>query len=60
MLRYWLGKVVCVIFLHSDVAHGDVALHDMIADEVVFRVYVFEPGVKCLVLCNLDASSVVH
>ena len=60
VLGYRLGEVVRIIVLGLNISHGNISLHDVVADKVVFRVDMLEPGVKCLIFCDLDASGVIH
>ena len=55
-----LSEVVRIVMVSLNASHDNVTLQDMISDEVILCVDVFEPRVECLVLRNLDASSVVH
>ena len=60
VLGYRLGEVVHVIVLSLNILHGNVSLHDFVADRVVFCVDMLEPGVKRLIFCDLDASGVIR
>ena len=56
MLGHWLSEVVHIVVFGLNVSHDHVTFQDMVSDEMILCVNVFEPRVECLVLRNLDAS----